>query len=131
MLVLTKADFDDMISNYPEQSDIVMTNMLLQYGLTRDGEEICTKGFDKRADEEGYAQLRAAIQVRFLLCANTHMPVSEGCFQCTVEHNNHDVVGFRGAVCWAFPLAIQEKTRSSMQQLDSTHGASHYAYWST
>lgn len=79
MLVLTKADFDDVISHYPEQSDVLMTNMLLQYCLTRDGEEIRTKGFDQRADEEGYAQLRAAIQVCYLHCGCMHMPVSEGC----------------------------------------------------
>ena len=40
-----------------------MTNMLMQYGLTRDGDESGTKAFDQQVDEEGYAQLRMAIQV--------------------------------------------------------------------
>lgn len=63
VLVITKADFDDVISHYPEQSDIILTNILVQYGLTRDGEDLGVKGFDQHADEDGYVQLRGAIKV--------------------------------------------------------------------
>eukprot|EP00892_Ulva_mutabilis_P004253 jgi/Ulvmu1/219/UM001_0223.1 len=62
VLVITKADFDDVISHYPEQSDIILTNTLMQHGLTRDGDDIGVKGFDQHADEEGYVQLRGAIK---------------------------------------------------------------------
>jgi len=64
VLVITKADFDDVISNYPEQSDIILTNSLLQYGLTRDGDDIGVKGFDQHSDEDAYVQLRVSIKVR-------------------------------------------------------------------
>lgn len=66
ILVLTKADFEDVISHYPEQNDVVLSNVLMQYGLTRTGADIACNCSDQRVDEEGYQRLRAAIQV--LIC---------------------------------------------------------------
>ena len=39
VLAIGKNAFNEVISAYPEQNDIIMTNMLLQYGLTRDGDD--------------------------------------------------------------------------------------------
>lgn len=63
ILVATKAGYDDAISHYPEQSDVVLTNMLLQFGLTRTGDDMDATASDHQADAEGYTQLRGAIKV--------------------------------------------------------------------
>jgi hypothetical protein len=37
LLATTKASFHELMLSYPEQNDVVLTNLLQQYGLTRDG----------------------------------------------------------------------------------------------
>ena len=63
LLVISKSAFDGLIVSYPEQSDIIMTNLLLQFGLTRDGEE-SARGvrLGQQGDEEGYARMRESIR---------------------------------------------------------------------
>lgn len=63
MLVANKASYDEVISHYPEHSDIILTNMLVQFGLDRNGSNLDTTIVDQQADDDGYAQLRGAIQV--------------------------------------------------------------------
>lgn len=63
LLVVSKSAFDGIIVSYPEQSDIIMTNLLLQFGLTRDGEESARGGrAGQQGDEEGYARRRESIK---------------------------------------------------------------------
>lgn len=63
ILVATKAGYDEAISHYPEQSDVVLTNMLSQFGLTRTGNDTGATASDQQADAEGYTHLRGAIKV--------------------------------------------------------------------
>lgn len=64
MLVATKASYDDVISHYPEQHEVILTNMLMQFDLGRNGDDIgTTTTGDQPADAEGSTQLRGAIQV--------------------------------------------------------------------
>jgi hypothetical protein len=62
LLVLNKARFDGVMQHYPEHNDIIMTNLLYQYGLIREGSDT---GHARAggSDEESYAQLRSAIKV--------------------------------------------------------------------
>eukprot|EP00892_Ulva_mutabilis_P004198 jgi/Ulvmu1/214/UM001_0218.1 len=68
VLVATKASFDQVISHYPEHSDVILTNMLMQFGLDRDGSNLGTSFADQQADDEGYAHLRGAIQQELKRC---------------------------------------------------------------
>lgn len=62
VLSISKSDFNGVIAAYPEQNDIIMTNMLSQYGLTRDGEDTGT-GAAAQGDDEASAQMREDIIV--------------------------------------------------------------------
>lgn len=63
LLVLSKARYDGVILHYPEQSDIILTNLLYQHGLSRDGHDVgqLTRNVDL-SDDEGYAKLRSDIK---------------------------------------------------------------------
>lgn len=64
LLSVTKAAYDSLIANYPEQSDLIVTSLLYQYGLTRDGEETESQASRKPGgDDESYIMLRSAIKV--------------------------------------------------------------------
>lgn len=62
VLVATKASYNEIISHYPEHSDIIHTNMLMQFGLDRNGDDLRTTSTEHQSDDEGYAQLRGAIK---------------------------------------------------------------------
>lgn len=64
VLVITKARFDSVLAHYPEQNDIILTNLLYQYGLTRDGDDIGNAHVDQGNVDEGFTELRSAIKVR-------------------------------------------------------------------
>jgi hypothetical protein len=63
VLAISKASFNGVITAYPEQNDIIMTNMLLQYGLTRDGDDT-GGGAATQGEDDATAQLRGDIIVR-------------------------------------------------------------------
>jgi hypothetical protein len=64
LLSVTKAAYDKLVANYPEQSDVIVTSLLYQYALTRDGEESEGQGSRKPGgDDESYMMLRSAIKV--------------------------------------------------------------------
>lgn len=62
MFSISKAAFNGVIAAYPEQNDIIMTNMLLQYGLTRDGDDT-GGGAATQGEDEASAQMREDIIV--------------------------------------------------------------------
>lgn len=76
LLSITKAAYDKLIANYPEQSDVIITSMLYQYGLTRDGGETEVQQASRKpgGDDEGYVVLRAAIKV----CSCPHISACDG-----------------------------------------------------
>lgn len=77
VLAISKNAFNGVIAAYPEQNDIIMTNMLSQYGLTRDGEDT-GGGAAVQGDDDTSAQLREDIMVCFILqCSRT--PLSKFC----------------------------------------------------
>lgn len=49
---------------YPDQLDILLTSLLLQYGLTRDGEDAGTAQ-SAQNDDSSIASMRDAIKVVF------------------------------------------------------------------
>lgn len=53
------------MANYPEQNDIIMTNVLLQFGLNREGEDTAGGSATmKQKDDEGQIKMREAIKAR-------------------------------------------------------------------
>jgi hypothetical protein len=64
VLCISKDSFNAVISAYPEQNDIIMTNMLLQYGLSRDGDDIGGGAAAAQGEDEAFAQMREDIIVR-------------------------------------------------------------------
>lgn len=71
VLAISKTAFNGIIASYPEQNDIIMTNMLSQYGLTRDGEDT-GGGAAVQGDDEASAKLREDIMVWFIMqCSQT------------------------------------------------------------
>lgn len=63
LLVISKQSWDTVMLSYPEQSDIIMTNLLFQFGLTRDGEESTYGGRpNQQGDDEGFQQMRQSIK---------------------------------------------------------------------
>jgi hypothetical protein len=63
VLSISKAAVTEVMLSFPEQNDIIMTNLLCQYGLTRDGED--TAGGGGGQDDEAHAQMREDIRVLF------------------------------------------------------------------
>ena len=63
LLVISKLAWDTVMLSYPEQSDIIMTNLLFQFGLTRNGEESAIAGrSNPQGDDEGFQQMRQSIK---------------------------------------------------------------------
>jgi ankyrin repeat protein len=61
LLVISRSAIDNIFVSYPEQSDIIMTNLLFQFGLTRDGQDTA-RGTRPNQDDEAYLQLRESIK---------------------------------------------------------------------
>ena len=68
MLSVTKTAYEKLIANYPEQSDIISTSLLFQYGLNQNGEDVSNAAGGRKpgggGDDEGQNLLREAIKVR-------------------------------------------------------------------
>jgi len=39
LLVISKFDYEELVHNYPEQNDIIVTNVLSLFGLDKDGND--------------------------------------------------------------------------------------------
>jgi ankyrin repeat protein len=63
LLVISRSAIDNIFISYPEQNDIIMTNLLFQFGLTRDGQDTA-RGTrpNQQSDDEAYLQLRESIK---------------------------------------------------------------------
>jgi hypothetical protein len=63
LLVISKTAIDAIFGSYPEQNDIIMTNLLFQFGLTRDGQE-ASRGSrpNQQSDDESFLQMRESIK---------------------------------------------------------------------
>jgi hypothetical protein len=81
VLSISKAAVNEVMLSFPEQNDIIMTNLLCQYGLTRDGED--TTGGGGGQDDEAHAQMREDIRVLF--CQLMYYVTFS--FQCTLHPN--------------------------------------------
>jgi hypothetical protein len=63
LLIIAKAAFDHIIESYPEQSDIIMTNLMFQFGLARDGQDSARGARpNQQSDDEAYARMRESIK---------------------------------------------------------------------
>lgn len=63
LLAIGKAVFNELVMTYPDQLDILITNVLQLYGLTRDGEDAGTS--HSAQNDEGAVLMRDAIKVTF------------------------------------------------------------------
>jgi hypothetical protein len=64
LLAVSKAQFNELMLSFPDQHDIIMTNILTQFGLTRDGEDAAGSKQNGKGDD-GVAQMRDEIKVRY------------------------------------------------------------------
>jgi hypothetical protein len=64
VLVISKARFDSVIAHYPEQIEIILTNLLYQYSLTRDGNDTGGSRHIDISGDDGYVKLRSDIKAR-------------------------------------------------------------------
>jgi hypothetical protein len=74
VLSISKDAFNGVIAAYPEQNDIIMTNMLLQYGLSRDGDDLGGGAAATQGEDEAFAQMREDIMARSTSTAYVKMP---------------------------------------------------------
>lgn len=58
MLVLSRSKYNEMIANYPEQQDVIATNILSTFGLDTKGQPLAGWTSDGRDDDELFAELR-------------------------------------------------------------------------
>lgn len=82
MFSISKAAFNGVIAAYPEQNDIIMTNMLLQYGLTRDGDDTGGGAAAQGGEDEASAQMREDIIVRCVTLPS-HVALQAKLFQAS------------------------------------------------
>jgi hypothetical protein len=68
MLSIMWLAFNGVITANPQQNDIIMTNMLLQYGLKWEGGEVGGGAAAAQGEDEALAQMREDIIVRFIAC---------------------------------------------------------------
>jgi hypothetical protein len=61
LLAISKTAFHDLMLSYPEQNDIILTNLLQQYGLSRDGGDAV--GAAAQGDES-MQEMREELKVR-------------------------------------------------------------------
>lgn len=57
VLVLSRSAYNDMLANYPEQNDIIVNNVLANFGLDSNGETLVGWSNDN-ADDESFIELR-------------------------------------------------------------------------
>ena len=62
LLACSKPGFNELMLSYPEQNDIILTNLLNCYGLTRDGQE-SAMGNSAGQGDEGVLQMREELKV--------------------------------------------------------------------
>lgn len=67
LVIFSKLDYEDLMANYPEQHDIILTNLLAQYDLDKNGNEMGHKNAANEEDEN-FAELQQAIQVWNVRC---------------------------------------------------------------
>ena len=61
ILVLTRPDYNEMMSNYPEQQEIIASNILATFGLDSKGQALPGWTGDGRDDDEAFALLRQMV----------------------------------------------------------------------
>ena len=44
LLVISKLDYEELVHSYPEQNDIIVTNILGMFGLDKDGNNVTAPG---------------------------------------------------------------------------------------
>lgn len=62
LVIFSKLDYEDLMVNYPEQHDIILTNILSQYDLDKNGNEMGHKNATNEEDTS-FLDLQQAIQV--------------------------------------------------------------------
>ena len=61
LLVLTRPQFSEMVVNYPEQQDVIVSNILATFGLDTKGQSLPGWTADGREDDEAFALLRQMV----------------------------------------------------------------------
>lgn len=59
LLVISKFDYEELVHNYPEQNDIIVTNVLSLFGLDKDGNDSSvSKGSADTISDDAKEKLR-------------------------------------------------------------------------
>lgn len=61
LLLFSKLDYEDLMAFYPEQQDIIITNLLSKYDLDKNGNDMAHVQIDQ--EDTHFIELRQAIQV--------------------------------------------------------------------
>ena len=62
LLVISKFDYEELVHNYPEQNDIIVTNVLSLFGLDKDGNDssVSKDAAEDTISEDAKEKLRCA-----------------------------------------------------------------------
>lgn len=64
LLVISKLDYEELVQNYPEQNDIIVTNVLSLFGLDKDGNDSnVNKSSADSISEDAKEKLRQASHI--------------------------------------------------------------------
>ena len=62
LLVISKFDYEELVHNYPEQNDVIVTNVLSLFGLDKDGNDSSvTKDSADTISDDAKEKLRCAM----------------------------------------------------------------------
>ena len=63
LLVISKFDYEELVHNYPEQNDIIVTNVLSLFGLDKDGNDssVSKDAAEDTISEDAKEKLRCAL----------------------------------------------------------------------
>lgn len=73
LLVISKFDYEELVHNYPEQNDIIVTNVLSLFGLDKDGNDssVSKDAAEDTISEDAKEKLRCALACQHQ-CSRQH-----------------------------------------------------------
>lgn len=78
LLVISKLDYEELVHNYPEQNDIIVTNVLSLFGLDKDGNDSnVNRSNDDTISEDAKEKFRYASSIKAALIP--HMQTFSRC----------------------------------------------------
>lgn len=63
LLVFHKTDYEELVENYPEQHDILVTNLLAHFELDKLGNDMARRGANTEEGDDDFLELKEAIKM--------------------------------------------------------------------